>query len=176
MEGDFALEEEVMVGNDKNGPDIMSDEIYAAINCMKNGKAAGIDDVPAEFLKLLEGESLSKLIAICKEIYSAGIWPGDFTKAVMIPILKKLNAVECADHRTISLISHASKILLKIINNRIQSKADMILSKTQFGFRKGCGTREAVGVMRGICERSLEYGNVVFICFVDFEKAFDRID
>ena len=84
--------------------------------------------------------------------------------------------MECADHRTISLISHASKILLKIINNRIQAKADMILSKTQFGFRKGCGTREAIGVMRAICERSLEYGNEVFICFVDFEKAFDRID
>ena len=76
----------------------------------------------------------------------------------------------------ISLISHASKILLKIINNHIQSKADMVLSKTQFGFRKGCGTREAIGVMRVICERSLEHGRDVFICFVDFEKAFDRID
>ena len=52
----------------------------------------------------------------------------------------------------------------------------MMLSKTQFGFRKGCGTREAIGVMRAICERSLEHGNEVFICFVDFEKAFDRID
>ena len=52
----------------------------------------------------------------------------------------------------------------------------MILSKTQFGFRKGCGTREAIGVMRVLCERSLEYGNDVFVCFVDFEKAFDRID
>lgn len=52
----------------------------------------------------------------------------------------------------------------------------MVLSKTQFGFRKGCGTREAIGVMRVICERSLEHGNDVFICFVDFEKAFDRID
>ena len=67
-------------------------------------------------------------------------------------------------------------IVLKIISNRIQSKADMMLGKTQFGFRKGCGTREAIGVMRAICERSLEHGNDVFICFVDFEKAFDRID
>ena len=67
------------------------------------------------------------------------------------------------------------KILLKIINNRIQSKADMMLGKTQFGFRKGCGTREAIGVMRAICERSLEHGNDVFICFADFEKAFDRM-
>ena len=94
----------------------------------------------------------------------------------MIPIPKRVNALECADHRTISLISHASKILLKIINNRIQAKADMILSKTQFGFRKGCGTREAIGVMRVICERSLQHWNEVFISFVDFEKAFYRIN
>jgi hypothetical protein len=104
------------------------------------------------------------------EIYNTGIWPEDFTKSVLIPIPKKANAVDCSDYRTISLISHASKILLKIINSRIQSKADMVLSKTQFGFRKGCGTREAIGVMRVICERSLEHGKDVFICFVDFER------
>jgi hypothetical protein len=95
---------------------------------------------------------------------------------VLIPIPKKANAVECSDYRTISLISHASKILLRSLNKRIQSKANMMLSKTQFGFRNGCGTREAIGVMRVICERSLEHGNDVFICFVDFEKAFDRIN
>jgi hypothetical protein len=176
VEGDFELEEENMVESDQKGPDIMKEEIYEAIKCMKKGKAAGIDDVPAEFLKLLEGETLKKLVELCMEVYSTGIWPDDFTKSVMIPIPKKANAVECYDYRTISLISHTSKILLKIINNRIQSKADMVLSKTQFGFRKGCGTREAIGVMRVICERSLEHGNEVFICFVDFEKAFDRID
>ena len=52
----------------------------------------------------------------------------------------------------------------------------MVLGKTQFGFRKGCGTREAIVVMRVLCERSLEHGNDVFVCFVDFEKAFDRVD
>ena len=154
----------------------MRDEIYAAIKCIKSGKAAGVDDIPAEFLKILEGETLNKLEELCREIYNSGIWPDDFTKSVMIPIPKKPNAMDCAGCRTISLISHASKILLKILNNRIQSKADLMLGKTQFGFRKGCGTREAIGVMRTICERSLEHGNEVFICFVDFEKAFDRID
>ena len=146
------------------------------IKCIKSGTAAGVDDIPAEFLKILEGEALNKLEELCREIYNTGIWPDDFTKSVMIPIPKKSNAMDCADYRTISLISHASKILLKILNNRIQSKADLMLGKTQFGFRKGCGTREAIGVMRTICERSLEHGNEVFICFVDFEKAFDRID
>src|SRR5688572_2568112 len=125
---------------------------------MKKGKAAGIDDLPAEFLKILEGETLKKLVELCMEVYSTVIWPDDFTKSAMIPIPKKANAVECSDYRTVSLISHASKILLQIINNRIQAKADMVFSKTQFGFRKSCGTREATGVMRTICERSLEHG------------------
>ena len=93
---------------------------------------------------MLEGETLKKLVEFCMEVYSTGIWPDDFTKSVMIPIPKKANTVECSEYRMISLISHASKILLKIINNRIQSKADMVLSKTQFGFRKDCGTREAI--------------------------------
>src|SRR5262245_27054721 len=89
---------------------------------------------------------------------------------------KKANADECADYRTISLICHASKILLKILTERIETKAKAFIGKTQFGFRKGCGTRDAIGVMRMLCERSLEYENEVYICFVDFEKAFDRVN
>ena len=75
---------------------------------------------------------------------------------------------ECSDHRTISLISHASKTLLKILTNRIEAKARDFIGRNQFGFRKGCGTRDAIGVMRMICERSLEFGNNIYICFVDF--------
>ena len=94
----------------------------------------------------------------------------------MIPLKKKANALECGDHRTISLISHASKILLKLLTRRIEAKAKDLISLNQFGFRKGCGTRDAIGVMRVLCERSLEHGNEVYICFVDFEKAFDRVN
>ena len=83
-----------------------------------------------------------------------------------------MNAVECSDHRTISLISHASKILLKILTNRIEAKARVFIGRNPFGFRKGCGTRDAIGAMRMICERSLESGNNVYIFFVDFEKTF----
>src|SRR6476619_8190246 len=94
----------------------------------------------------------------------------------MIPLQKKMNAVECSDYRTISLISHASKILLKIFTNRIEAKARGFIGRNQIGFRKGCGTRDAIGVMRKICERSLEFGNNVYICFVGFVKAFDRVN
>src|SRR5438034_1518483 len=111
-----------MIRNDQKGPDILRDEIYAAIKCIKNGKAAGVDDIPAEFSKILEEEALNKLEELCMEIYNTGIWPDDFTKSVMIPIPKKPNALDCTDYRTISLVSHASKILLKILNNSIHQK------------------------------------------------------
>ena len=78
--------------------------------------------------------------------------------------------------RTISLIPHASKIMLKVIMKRIEGKAINVIGKTQFGVRKGMGTREAIETMKMLCERSLEYGNDVYICFADFEKAFDRMN
>ena len=173
---EFDLESESQVNCDQRGPSLLDEEIYTAIKEMKNEKATGVDDIPAEFLKLLDDETMERLSDLCKRIYETGIWPEDFTRAVMIPIPKKVHAVECSDYRTISLITHASKILLKILTKRLESKAGMIISGTQFGFRKGCGTREAIGVMRTLCERSLEHGNDIFICFVDFEKAFDRVD
>ena len=109
---------------------------------MKNGKAVGVDDILAEFLKLLDERIMLKLVRLCKEIYETGIWPEDFTKTVMISIPRKHNATECGDHKTISLISHALKILLKILTKRIEAETEALISKTQFGFRKGCSTRD----------------------------------
>jgi len=109
-------------------------------------------------------------------MYENGAWPMEFTRAIIIPLKKKTNATEGGDYRTISLISHASKILLRILTKRINSKAKDFISRNQFGFRKGCGTREAIGAMRILCERSLEFNNDLFVCFVDFEKAFDRVN
>src|SRR6184192_353553 len=80
-----------------------------------------------------------------------------------IPLPKKNNAVNCSDYRTISLICHASKIMLKMLTKRIEAKAKHLLGRNQFEFRKGCETRDAVGVMRTLCERSLECGNEVYI-------------
>ena len=72
------------------------------------------------------------------------------------PLEKKTNAVRCEDHRTISFLSHASKVMLKIINRRLQRKAEKYVSINQFGFRKGVGTREVIAIIRMISERSIE--------------------
>ena len=111
---------------------------------------------------------MKELIKLCQDMYEQGKWPSDFTKLVLIPLEKKPNAVHCEDYRTISLISHASKILMKVLTKRIEAKAKELIGRSQFGFRKGMGTRDAIGVLKTLCERSLEHGNEVFICFCGF--------
>src|SRR6476469_1384882 len=172
----MGIELELDVDEDSEGPVILDSEVTHAIKALRVGKALGPDGIPAEFWKVLRAKGTKELVELCKEMYVKGIWPSDFTRVVMIPLQNKINAVECSDHRTISLISHASKILLKSLTNRIEAKARDFIGRNQFGFRKGCGTRDAIGVMRMICERSLEIGNNVYIGFVDFEKAFDRVN
>ena len=100
-----------------------------------------------------------------------GEWPKDFCISFMVPLEKKNNAVRCQGHRTISPISHMSKVLLKILSTRIETKARDWIGEDQFGFKRGCGTREAITVLRFISERCLEFKQELFLRFVDFENA-----
>ena len=97
-------------------------------------------------------------------------WPEDFLESIIIPIEKKSGAQECVDLRMISLISHASKIVLKILTRTLKSKAEPYLGRDQYGYMRGCGTRDAIGAMRVLCDRSLEHNNKVFVCYVDYEQ------
>ena len=93
-----------------------------------------MDRIPAEFIQALHGE-MKKFVELCKNIYDKGKWPEDFLKSILIPLEKKKNAVRCEDFRTISLTSHASKIILRIMTKRIERKIEDFLGKDQFGFR-----------------------------------------
>ena len=137
----------------------------AAINDMKNNKAEGVDNIPVKMLKNLGEKATGELVRLCQDIYNTGKWPEDFLQTIMIPIKKKNNATACKDHRTISLLPHAAKIMLKIITKRIQARveADKGLGEDQFGFRKGRGTRDAIGALRALTERSLEYEQEVHV-------------
>lgn len=169
IEGEEQIEEE-----DK-GPSILESEIRQAIKEMKSRKATGVDDLPIEFFKCIRGEGIKELTGMCNKIYNSGEWPEDFVKTIMIPIPKKSNTRRCGEHRTISLISHAAKILLRIMNRRLTKIMEENVSEEQFGFRKGKGTREAIGVIRMIGERCIERGKGLSLCFIDMEKAFDRV-
>ena len=136
---------------------MLKSEILAAIKEMKEGKAVGVDDIPAEMWKRMGDKALIEMCELCQEIYKEGKWPDDFSKVVMISLLKKNNETECSDFRTISLICHASKIMLRVLTKRIEAKAKNLLGRSLFGFRKGVGTRDAIRVMKTLCERSLEH-------------------
>src|SRR6476661_2305695 len=143
----MGIELELDVDEDSKGPVILDSKVTNAIEALKVGKAIGPDDIPAGFGNVLGAKGTMELVELCKEMYVKDIWPSDFTRVVMIPLQKKMNAVECSDHRTLSLISHASKMLLKILTSRIEAKARDFIGRNQFGFRKGCGTRDAIGFM-----------------------------
>ena len=94
----------------------------------------------------------------------------------MIALKKKTKATKCSDYRTVSLFAHTAKIIAKILRRRIGKKIEDVLGDDQFGFRRGKGTRDAVGMMRIIAERTLEIDEELCVCFVDWQKAFDRVN
>ena len=96
--------------------------------------------------------------------------------SVFIPIPKKDNAKECSNYRTIALISHASKVMLKILQARLQQYVNCELPGVQAGFRKGGGTRDQIANIRWIMEKAREFQKNIDFCFIDYAKAFDCVD
>lgn len=119
---------------------------------------------------------LNELFKLIRDIYRTADIPTDFVKSVIIPIPKKTSAIKCEQYRTISLLSHASKILTKIMHKRMERKIEDTLSEDQFGFRKNMGTREAILALRLIVEKRIRKNKSTFIAFVDIEKAFDNVN
>ena len=99
-------------------------------------------------------------------------WPQDWKRSVSIPISKKGNAKECSNYRTIALISHASKVMLKIIQTRLQQYVNCELPDVQPGFRKGRGTTDQIANIRWIIEKAREFQKNIHFCFIDYAKAF----
>ena len=127
-------------------------------------------------LQALDQLGVTRVAELCNKIYDTGHIPEDLKKSTFLPIPKKAKAVSCSDYRTISLMSHITKVLLKVILQRNKTKIDVEISETQSGFRKGRGTREGIFNLRTINERYLEKGKDVYVCFIDYEKAFDRVN
>ena len=93
-----------------------------------------------------------------------------------MPIPKKGNAKECSNYRTIALISHASKEMLKILQARLQQYGNCELPDVQAGFRKGRGTRDQIAIIRWIMEKAREFQKNIYFCSIDYAKAFDCVD
>ena len=103
-------------------------------------------------------------------------WPQDWKRSVFIPIPKKGNAKECSNYCTIALISHTSKVMLKILQVRLQQYMNHELPDVQAGFRKGRGTRDQSVSICWIMEKARKFQENIYFCFIDYAKAFDSVD
>uniref|UniRef100_A0A4W2ECW7 RNA-directed DNA polymerase n=1 Tax=Bos indicus x Bos taurus TaxID=30522 RepID=A0A4W2ECW7_BOBOX len=139
-------------------------------------KASGGDEIPVELFQILKDDAVKVLHSICQQIWTTQQWPQDWKRSVFILIPKKGNAKECSNYRTIARISHASKVMLKILQARLQQYVNRELPDVQAGFRKGRGTRDQIANIRWIIEKAREFQKNIYFCFIDYAKAFDCVD
>ena len=109
-------------------------------------------------------------ISICKQIWKTQQWPQDWKRSVFIPVPKKGNAKECSNYCTIALISHASKVMLKILQVRLQQYMNRELPDVQAGFRKGLGTTDQIGNIHWIIEKAREFQKNIYFCFLTMPR------
>ena len=124
--------------------------MQGALGSTTMNKAGRCDRFPVELFQILKDDAVKVLHSICQQIWKTQQWPQDWKRSVFIPIPKKGNAKEWSNYRTIPLISHASKVMLKILQARLQQYVSRELPDVQVGFRKGRGTRDKIANIRWI--------------------------
>ena len=126
--------------------------------------------------QILKDDAVKMLHSICQQIWKTQQWPQNWNRSVFISIPKKGNAKECSNYRKIALISQASKVMLKILQAKLQHYVNRELPDDQAGFRKGRGTRDQIANIRWIMEKAREFQKNISFCFIDYAKAFDSLD
>ena len=129
-----------------------------------------------ELFKILKDDAVKVLQSIFQQIWKTQQWPQDWKRSVFIPIPKKGNVKECSNYCATVLISHASKVMLKILQARLQQYVDHTLPDVQTGFRKGRETRNQIASIRWIIKKTREFQKNICFCFIDYTKAFDCVD
>ena len=117
-------------------------------------QASGGDGIPVELFLILKDDAVKVLHSRCQQIWKTQQWPQDWKRSVFIPLPKKGNAKDCSNYHTIALISHASKVMLKILQARLQQYVNHKLPDVQAGFRKGRGTRDQIANICWIIEKA----------------------
>ena len=135
-------------------PDILECEVKWALGNITTNKASGGDGIPVKLFQILKDDVVKVLHSICQQIGKIQQWPQDWKRSVFIPIPKKGNAKECSNYCTIALISHSSKVMLQILQTRLQQYVNHELPDVQAGFRKGRGTRDQIVNIHWIIKKS----------------------
>ena len=139
-------------------------------------KASGGDGFSVELSQILKDDAVEVLHSICQQTWKTQQWPQTWKRSVFIPISKKGNAKECSKYCTIALISHASKVMLKILQARLQQYVNCELPDVQAGFRKGRGTRDQIANICWIIKKAREFQKNIYFWFIDYAKACDCVD
>ena len=156
--------------------DILECEVQWALESITTNKATGGDGIPVELFHILKDDGVKVLHSICQQIWKTQQWPQDWKRSVFIPIRKKGNDKECSNYCTIALISHSSKVMLKILQARLQQYVNHELPDVQAGFRKGRGTRDQIADISWIMEKAREFPRSIYFCFIGCTKTFDCVD
>ena len=157
-------------------PDILECEGKCALGSITTNKASGSDGIPIELFKIMKDDTVKMLHSICQQIWKTQQWTQDWERSVFIPISKKGSAKECSNYFTIALISHASKIMLKILQARLGEYTNCELPVVQAGFRKGRGIRDQIANIWWIIKKVKEFQKNIYFWFIDYAKAFDCVD
>ena len=132
--------------------------------------------IPVELFQILKDDAVKELHSIGQQIWKMQQWPQDWKRSVCIPISKKGNAKECSNYHTIALVSHASKVMLKILQAILQQYVNHEVPDVQAGFRKGRETRDQIANICWIIEKARAFQKNIYFCFIDYAKAFDCVD
>jgi len=157
-------------------PDILECKVKWALGSITLNKARGGDGIPAELFQILKDDAVKVLHSICQQIWKTQQWPQDWKKSVFIPIPEKDNAKKCSNYHTVALISHVSKITLKILQVMLQQYVNGEIPDVQAGFRKGRGTRDQIANIHWIIEKAREFQKNIYFFFIDYTKAFNCVD
>ena len=132
--------------------------------------------IPVELFQILKVDAVKVLQSLCQQIWKTQQWPQDWKRSVFIPTPKKGYAKECSNYHTIVLISHTSKVMVKILQARLQQYENHELPDVQAVFRKGRGTRDQTANILWIIDKAREFQKSIYFCFIDYAKAFDCVD
>ena len=157
-------------------PNILECKVKWALRSITMNKAIGSDGIPVELFQTLKDDAVKVLHSICQQIWKTQQWPQDSKRSVFIPIPNTGNAKEFSNYCTIALISHASKVMLKILQARLQQYMNHELPDIQAGFRKDRETRDQIANICWIIKKAREFQKNIYFCFTDYTKAFDCVD
>ena len=156
--------------------DILECKVKWALGSFTMNKGSRGDGIPVELFQILKDDAVKVLHSICQQIRKSQQLPQDWKMSVFIPISKKGNDKECSNYCTIALISHTSKLMLEILQARLQQYVNYESPDVQAGFRKGRGTRDESANICCIMEKVTEFQKNISFCFIDYAKDFDRVD